>query len=305
VVAPISLPGDVIEWLTTVFRGCNDSITRKQALIPTARESDLAFALIAHLAAIAVPMRLPSEWMVRLDTHYLGGGRHWGSWEIADIGIIVMFRRAGRLVRSKVALLQAKRLYPIEQDFEEDKPIDYRRGFSRLFEEDEEWLAVTGSRTFTFRRTSRYKALVIGDTQYRAIDEYEKQHAIPIYYMLYNPPRLPYAVDLPLVGTRPHYRLNRIGTRVIPATVLRRTLKKHADGYAPCYGDIAYALPEPFDHADHTAGWRLEHFVARLLVHCQEGYRAQKRDDEGLGAVFNERSGPISAAIGITFDAPE
>ena len=30
-----------------------------------------------------------------MDTHYLGGPRYWGRWEIADIGILVAFRRGG------------------------------------------------------------------------------------------------------------------------------------------------------------------------------------------------------------------
>jgi hypothetical protein len=36
-----------------------------------------------------------------------------------------MFRRKGKLYKSKSALLQSKRLYPNEQPFEEDEPVDY------------------------------------------------------------------------------------------------------------------------------------------------------------------------------------
>jgi hypothetical protein len=73
-----------------------------------------------------VPRTLTSGWTVRIATHYLGGGRHYGEWngwerrwEVADIGVLVMFREAGKLRRTKVALLQSKRLYPDEQEFEE------------------------------------------------------------------------------------------------------------------------------------------------------------------------------------------
>jgi hypothetical protein len=59
--------------------------------------------------------------------HGIGSGplRHWRSWEVADIGVLVMFRRKGKLYKSKSALLQSKRLYPNEQPFEEDEPVDY------------------------------------------------------------------------------------------------------------------------------------------------------------------------------------
>jgi len=63
-----------------------------------------------------------------MDIHYLGGMRHWGAWEIADIGVIVMLRRRGKVQRSKLGLLQSKRLYPAEQDYEEDQPVDYTDG---------------------------------------------------------------------------------------------------------------------------------------------------------------------------------
>jgi hypothetical protein len=82
-------------------------------------------------------------------------------------------------------------------------------------------------------------------------------------------------------------------------------LKRRSNGYAPCYGDLAYLLPAPFDRPENSAGWRLEEFVTELLIKCKEGYVTSGGGDEGLFAVFNERAAPIAAAIGITFDAPE
>jgi hypothetical protein len=37
---------------------------------------------------------------------------------------------------------------------------------------------------------------------------------------------------------------------------------------------------------------------------CHEGHVAENESDEGLRLVFNRRSGPIAAAIAITFDLP-
>ena len=81
-----------------------------------------------------------SDWTVEISTHYLGGGRHWADWpewprkwEIADIGFLVQFRQDGKLIRSKVALLQSKRLYADELDLDDDIPYDFMVGFGRLF----------------------------------------------------------------------------------------------------------------------------------------------------------------------------
>ncbi len=53
-----------------------------------------------------------------------------------------------------------------------------------------------------------------------------------------------------------------------------------------------------------SSGWRLEHFVVNLLLECETGYIANSPDDNGLNYVFNRRTGPISAALAITLDAP-
>jgi hypothetical protein len=48
----------------------------------------------------------------------------------------------------------------------------------------------------------------------------------------------------------------------------------------------------------------LEHFVVDLLLNCETGYIARSPSDGGLNYIFNRRSGPISAAITLTIDAP-
>lgn len=62
--------------------------------------------------------------------------------------------------------------------------------------------------------------------------------------------------------------------------------------------------PEPWSPEGSPPGWLVEHFVADLAIGCQVGYVAAKENDPGLFRIFNRRSGPISAAIAITFDAP-
>jgi hypothetical protein len=54
----------------------------------------------------------------------------------------------------------------------------------------------------------------------------------------------------------------------------------------------------------NAPGWLVEEFIADLAVECKVGHVAASQSDAGLLRVFNRRSGPISAAIAVTFDAP-
>ena len=126
---------------------------------------------------------------MRIDGHFLGGAsRLVGRWEIADIGLLVMFRRGGILVRTKVGLLQSKRLYPNEQEVDEDRELDYLVSFGRLHESDASWASVVEERRFSFDESSRHKALNVDQGQYQRIADYERRrYSIPVYYLLYNP----------------------------------------------------------------------------------------------------------------------
>jgi hypothetical protein len=125
---PIPIPHDVRGWVRQAFADCNARVAKTISDTPTTHEValDMTFIHPALCWIGRVPRTLTSGWTVRIATHYLGGGRHYGEWngwerrwEVADIGVLVMFREAGKLRRTKVALLQSKRLYPDEQEFEE------------------------------------------------------------------------------------------------------------------------------------------------------------------------------------------
>ena len=127
-----SRPGG-LSWLLDVLGTCNKRISKLITDVPTTHATPLDMTFIQHFLGVSIPFRFPQRggWTVDLSTHYLGGGRHWGDrpdwprrWEIADIGLLVLFRQSGNLLRSKVALLQSKRLYPDELDWDEDSPID-------------------------------------------------------------------------------------------------------------------------------------------------------------------------------------
>lgn len=301
-----TMPKDVRTWLYSAFRNCNEQSSAQLTNMPTTHEPALDMTLITQLSQQESPVRLSSGWIVSIDTHFLGGASRFYRWEIADIGILVMFRRAGELVRSKVALLQSKRLYPNEQELDEDREPEYRMGFGRLYQSEAWWASVIEERTFSFAEGSQYKALKIGDDQYRHIAEYEEAHSIPVYYLLYNPWSIPWTKRIPSRGNGLPAAGCEVGCRVVPASNLRHSMAARAGRTTPSYSDLKRLLEAPFTSGHSRAGWRLEDFVVDLLLGCRVGYVAEDLlQDEGLERVFYRRTGPIAAALAVTVDAPE
>jgi len=299
----IRVPDDVREWLRAIFAECNRDVASKISRVPTVHETSLDLTFIERLSRFAVPTRFESEWLVRIDAHYLGGGRHFGEWEIADVGLLVIFRRRGTVVRTKVALLQSKRLYPDEQSFSEDEAIDYMVGFGRLMRGNESYLQVTEPRRFTFTGSSRYKAFRVGNRQFETIQKYEEENGIPVHYLLYHPLSLPYAQVVPVSAHLEVSQECEVGCRVIAARFVNATVGKFDKGYSPSYDDVRQ-IPTEATAGGKWPGWRLEEFVVDRITDCNEGYIAEDENDRGLFQVFNRRTAPIAAALAITFDAP-
>ena len=91
----LSLPAQVMEFLTGLLAECNRRISFQLATFPNAHEEALDLTFISHFAQHAVELvRFGSHWTVRIDAHYIGGGRHYRTWEVADIGLMTIFRRA-------------------------------------------------------------------------------------------------------------------------------------------------------------------------------------------------------------------
>lgn len=262
--------------------------------------------LIEQLSRYAAPFHFPSDWLLRLDTHFLGGPRYWGTWEIADIGVIVIFRTKGVVKQTKIALLQSKRLYPIEAEApSEDQLIDYEVGFARLLEAEQEFKSAVKPRNFTFSKDSRYRAFEYQGDQYKAILKYTEQSEIPVHYLFHNPLTLPSRATLPVEADKSASNGGpcQIGCRVVGAQTLHSrfsaaTLKKLEN---PSFAHVLGKAKQ----IDNTA-WRLEHFIADLVIGCKEGYvgGTTPMEDANLFRVFSRRSGPISAAISISIDSP-
>jgi hypothetical protein len=211
--------------------------------------------------------------------------------------------------RVKVALLQAKRLYPDEtMSRSEDMEIDYLVGFGRLLHSESEFKSAIKERTFHFSEQSQYRALEYRGEQYKRVLEYQKQERIPVHYCLNNPLRVPRSATIPIVAPEPAIQEPcEVGCRIVSTIQLDLGLKssRKPAGYNPSYSDLLAVTAG--DEASKGGGWSLEHFVVDLVIGCAEGYVAGNEDptrDRGLFRVFGGRTAPISAAISITIDAP-
>ncbi len=289
-----------MKWVRGVFGGVNRQVSETLSLIPTHHEPELDMQFIAALNR-APAVADVSGWTVYIQTHFLGGRRHFYNWEVADIGLLVIFRNRGKVLRIKVGLLQSKRLYPREVREIPDHRKRIEIGFATLLENPEAFRTLASGRTFSFTTDSEYMAIIKDGHQHRVLSNYEKMSGIPIYYLLYNPVKLPWSATVPTVKF-PQMPPIKVGCRIIRAQLLHSALADEAAGYHPSYTDVA-SLSVPFNGL-HKGGWALEHFVADEMLRCHEGHIASGETDHALERLFYNRTGPISAAIAVTIETP-
>jgi hypothetical protein len=135
------------------------------------------------------------------------------------------------------------------------------------------------------------------DEQYVAIRDYLKQTRVPVFYQFYNPATLPWVQRFPLpMGA--HVNSFPFATRILPAREVISILDSREKNYSPSVADFSR-------NASFDSGWRLEHFVADLLVGCKEGYVHQDPYDNYVFDLFNRRRGAIAAAVAFSIHAPE
>lgn len=294
-------PPAVIAYVRRIFASANRRVSEKLVRVPNCSEPSLDLTLIEHLTRFAAPRVVAPGWTVKLDVHFLGGLRHFYRWEVADIGILLFAKKGTQVVGKKVGLLQSKRLYPKGHSVIEEEQVDYQIGFANLLPTGPNAHSIATPHQFKFTGASPYKALRSDDEQFQAIRDYEAQKHIPVHYLFYNPWVVPatYSVPTPskfVLGPR-----GNGGCRVIRSIDLRSAVAGKPVGSSPTFDDVAGLcgkLPP------HLHGWRLEHFVADLLMRCKEGHIFTNMSD-GIESLFYRRSGPIAAAMSITIEGPE
>lgn len=297
------IPDDAIAFVRSVFATANTEATMTLARQPSAHEEMLDFQVFAVLDRVGPTRMSGSGTVVAIDTHWLGGRRHWMRWEIADIAIVLVLRRNGKLLWRKIALLQSKRLYSREISVVELEQADFRIGIGRLIDR-ESITSLTKPRHFSFTTECVYGAMASGTDQVKAITDYSKKRNIPVYYSFYNPPTIPFKGSLPRVSTLPSSPTAiPLGCRVLRAPDAHAALDKLPKGTTPQFIQMVVAVQSDHDpFADH--GWRLEAFVADEVMRCHEGRRFKSADDKDLQALLYARAGPINSMIMITMDLP-
>ena len=195
----INIPTDVSDYVRTHFRACNDTVSKELSNFPPTHEESLDMNFVSHFSRNQKPVKLLSDWVVRIDAHFIGGGRHFGTWEVADIAIIMIFRKKEKLIRSKIALLQSKKLYSSNVTYREDSRYIRRVGLGRYMTDEKTHREIIEPRTLIFKRNSKYKAYKKGSEQQSAMGHFERRWDTSLYYMFYNPFVIPHSINMPVI----------------------------------------------------------------------------------------------------------
>jgi hypothetical protein len=299
-----SIPDDAIEFTRNAFAQANAKVSMLLLRQPSIHEESLDFHLIASLDEIGPHLMPDSQAAVEIQTHWLGGRRHFGNWEIADIALVVIVRTAGVLVARKVALLQSKRLYSREIPVSTLDRSDYEIGIGRLIDRIEPLVPLSTRRAFSFSDACVYGAMTAGSDQVRRIEQYQDERKIPVYYTLYNPPRMPFEGFIPRLVDEPEDRRIDLGCRVITATDAHAILSALPVGKPPSFAELVASSRSIDSKVHEPRGWRLEGFVADDVLRCRQGRVFDDAQDEDLATLLYRRSAPITAAVVIAIELP-
>lgn len=292
----VQIPTDVIVWFREAFAEANRSVTETLLNVPNIREPSLDDAFIQSLVPRSAPTLLASGAIVRMDIHNIGGLRRAHHWEIADIGIVVFVIRAGKIMARKIALLQAKRLYPANKVVEDDDAVGFAYGFNALLRPDHSPTSMVLSRRFDFSDECLYGAIAANSDQVKAIEGWAKRSGNTVEYLLYNPPTIPLTVLYPVASRQSVAQAPPMGCRVISMNAMHDALSMLPKGSSPSLSHLQ----------THTVGreWRVENWASDLLLTCQAGRPYDVNDEDAILPIIERRSGPIGAAIAINIELP-
>ena len=299
----LNLPNDVKQFLLQRFSECNKFLSLQLSTFPNLHEESLDQFFVSHLAQMQGPIKFGSNWTLRIDAHFIGGGRHYRTWEVADIGLMVIFRKNGRITQSKLTFLQSKKLYANTLKF---KPYDpyFRAGMGRLLVTDDEHRELIEPKLLKYSEKSKYKALQMGSEQQQAMSSFSKRFNIKLHYLLYNPSTIPWEIKSP-VEEIPVINENKVGCRIITKQLIDNELKKKSPKYSPTFKDMKDLFKDESLLKENEAGWRMEHFISDLFIEGNEGLIDDSPNFGTMLDLLSQKSSPISSALSITFDIPE
>jgi len=290
-----NLPDDVIDWFRATFVEANRKVTERLTNIPNIRETALDDGLIEALIPASPPLLLASGAVVEMNIHNIGGLRRIGSWETADIAVLVFVYRAGTLLAQKIGLLQSKRLYPSNNDVDDDDPLNFAYGMNAFLRRDPKSPLGQMHKQFEFDENCCYGALTSGSDQIDVITQLNEQFGDSIHYLFYNPAQVPITIRYPLTSYQ-NISDPTLGCRVYSAADIDAVLVNISAGKSPTLAQLEASNPE--------SNWRLETWAADLLLRCKVGKRFENYN-EVVGRILERRSGPIAAAIAVSIAIPE
>ncbi len=303
-----NIPTDVVGWFRGVFLDANKRVCERLENLPNIRETSLDDGLVEALIPNCAPTLLSSGAIVRMDTHNIGGLRRLGPvpweldyltrrrWETADIAILVFIYRGNTLVGKKIGLLQSKRLFPANNDVEEDDEITFQYGMNAFLHRENKQAVATLHRNFHFNRDCLYGAIKSGADQCNQIDRINVEFGKTVYYLLYNPHSLPVRISYPLQQRIVVNDID-IGCRVYDSEVVHRVLSGLAKGKSPSFSMI--------ENASNGKSWPLEVWAADLLLTCKVGEQFDDARDGRVRYFLERRSGPIGAALAVSITLPD
>jgi hypothetical protein len=299
------IPDDVIAWFRGIFADANRRVCERLVNLPNIRETSLDDGLIEALIPNTAPTLLPSGAIVRMDTHNIGGlrrisPRFWDPpfprrWEIADIAVLVFIYRREALVAKKIGLLQSKRLYPENNDVEEDDEIAFFHGMNAFIRRESSQALGALNRQFVFSETCAYGAISAGSPQIASIAQLNGNFGKVVYYLLYNPHVLPLSINYPL-QKRIHVDQPVVGCRVLDTEKVHLALSGLSEGVSPTLAMV---------RASAGSGWPIEFWVADLLLTSQVGQQFDDTRDAQVRYFLERRSGPIGAALAVSITLPD
>lgn len=290
------IPEDAIDWFRAVFAEANRKVTERLVNVPNIRETALDDGLVEAVIPFSPPRLLPSGAIVEMNVHNIGGLRRLGRWETADIAVLVFVYSAGTLLAQKIGLLQSKRLYPLNNDVEDDDPVGFAYGMNAFLRRDPKSPLGKAHRQFEFSGDCTYGALTAGSDQVEVIQRLNDEFGDAVYYLFYNPPMIPTTVRYPVAS---YQTVNHppLGCRVYAMTDVDGVLEALDEGAAPTLAALEAAGP--------ASNWRLETWAADLLLRCKVGQQFGEDRQEIVGRLLERRSGPIAAAIAVSIALPE
>jgi hypothetical protein len=243
------IPRDAIQYFRVAFAEANRLATERIVNVPNIREGSLDDALVDALIPFSPPKRLQSGAVVEMDIHNIGGLRRLYRWETADIAILVFIYRGKHMLAQKIGMLQTKRLFPKNNDVLDDDPEGFRFGMNAFLNRDARSPLAVLTREFVFDGKCVYGSLKAKSDQVSAINELNQRFGDSVFYMFYNPPKIPVTVRYPVKSKRTVVGV-KLGCIVRFSEAVHATLDTLKKDHSPTL--------EAIMRRDAASKWRLE-----------------------------------------------